>query len=133
MTLLRLAAGTALVSAVTTLASLAPAHAVAMDYRFEVVEAHPAGKNMSDVTVRLMHVPDGKAVTGAIIFQTRVDMGPEGMGEMTGKVSPQAAGSAGLYQFRTETGMEGKWALTLTAKVSGEAATIRGTVTFDAK
>ena len=128
-----MAAGTVLVSAATILGSLAPAHAVESNYRFEVVEAHQAGKNLSDVTVRLMHVPDGKAVTGAIIFQTRVDMGPEGMGEMTGKVSPQAAGSAGLYQFRTETGMAGKWALTLTAKVSGEAETIRGTVTFDAK
>ena len=133
MTPLRFSAGAALASVLTMLLLAAPAHAAAKDYRFEVVQAQPAGKNLTDVTVRLTHIPDGKPVTGAVIFQTKVDMGPSGMGEMTGKVTPQAGDPTGLYRFRTETGMAGKWALTLTAKVQGETDTVRGTATFDAK
>jgi len=133
MTLFRFSAGAAIASVVTILQLTAPAHAAGKDYRFEVVQSRPAGKNLTDITVRLTHAPDGKPVTGAVIFQTKVDMGPSGMGEMTGKVTPQSADPAGLYHFRTETGMAGTWALTLSAKVQGEADTVRGTVTFDAK
>jgi hypothetical protein len=97
------------------------------------LQAQPAGKNLTDVTVRLTHIADGKPVTGAVIFQTKTDMGPSGMGEMTGKVTPRPADPAGLYHFRTETGMAGTWALTLAAKVQGETETVRGTVTYDAK
>jgi hypothetical protein len=129
----RFAAGAATASVVTTLLLVPPAHAAGKDYHFEVVKAQPAGKNLTDVTIRLAHDPDGKPVTGAVIFQTKVDMGPSGMGEMTGKVMPQPADPAGLYHFRTETGMAGTWALTLAAKVQGESDTVRGTVTFDAK
>lgn len=132
MKALHLLAAVAL-TAVAPLLLPAPAHAAASDYRFEIVKADPAGKNLTDVTVRLLHKPDGKPVPGAIIFQTKVDMGPSGMGEMTGKVTPQPADPTGLYRFRTETGMGGSWVLTLSAKVQGEAETVRGTVNFDAK
>ena len=133
MTLLRFSAVALLAPVATMLLFTGPARAAGKDYRFDVVQARPAGKNLTDVTVKLTHVPDGKAVAGAVIFQTKVDMGPSGMGEMTGKVTPQTPDPAGLYHFRTETGMAGTWALTLTAKVQGEADTVRGTVTFDAK
>ena len=129
----RFAAGAALASTLTLLLLAAPGHAAGTDYRFEFVQAKPAGKNLTDVTVKLTHVSDGKPVSGAVIFQTKNDMGPSGMGEMTGKVTPQPADPAGLYNFRTETGMPGTWALTLSAKVQGEAETVRGTVQYDAK
>ena len=133
MTIFRFAPGAAMASVMTMFLLATPARAAGQDYRFEVVQARPAGQNLTDVTVKLTHTPDGRPVTGAIIFQTKVDMGPSGMGEMTGKVAPQTAAAAGLYRFRAETGMAGKWALTLAAKVQGEADTVRGMVTFDAK
>jgi hypothetical protein len=133
MTLLRFPAGALLAPAVTMLLIATPARAAGKDYRFDLVQAQLAGNNLTDVTVKLTHIPDGKTVPGAVIFQTKVDMGPSGMGEMTGKVTPQTPDPAGLYHFRTETGMAGTWALTLAAKVQGEADTVRGTVTFDAK
>ena len=133
MTILRTAAGAAMAFVATMNLLATPAHAAGKDYRFEVVQVQPAGKNLTDVTLKLTHIPDGKPVTGAVIFQTKVDMGPAGMGEMTGKVTPQPADPAGVYRFHTEVGMAGKWALTLAAKVQGEADTVRGTVTFDAK
>ena len=129
----RFAAGAAMVSITAMLPLAASVHAAGTDYRFEVVTTRPAGQNLTDVTVRLTHTPDGKPVGSAVVFQTKVDMGPSGMGEMTGRVTPQPTEPAGLYRFRTETGMPGTWALTLTAKVQGEPETVRGTVTFDAK
>ena len=79
-----------------------------------------------------MHVPDNKPVAGAVLFESKSDMGPSGMAEMPGKVSPLPAEKPGLYHFQIETGMAGKWALNLGAKVQGEADTVRGSVTFDA-
>jgi hypothetical protein len=103
------------------------------DYRFELVQAQPAGPRKTAVTVRLVHVPDSKPVAGAVLFETKSDMGPSGMTEMAGKVSPQPSDQPGLYRFQVETGMAGKWQLALGAKVQGEAGTVRGTVAYEAK
>jgi hypothetical protein len=102
------------------------------DYRFELVQTQPAGPGKTDVTVRLVHVPDSKPVAGAVLFESKTDMGPDGMAEMTGKVTPQPSDKPGLYRFEIETGMAGNWALNLGAKAQGEAGTVRGAVTFKA-
>lgn len=106
--------------------------AAALDYRIELVGAQPAGPGLTDVTVRLVSVRDGKPVADAVIFQTRVDMGPDGMPTMAGNVTPAASDQPGQYRFRAETAMAGGWALTLSAKVQGEQETVRGVVTFKA-
>ena len=112
---------------------LAPATlAAASDYRFEVVGARPAGPGKTDVTVRLVRVRDGRPVPDAVVFQTRADMAPAGMPTMTGNVTAQAGQQPGTYRFQVDTGMAGGWALTLSAKVQGEAETVRSTVTFTA-
>ncbi len=121
--------GAAIVLASTfTLANAAPA-----DYRFELVSTQPAGPGKTTVTVRLLHVPDKKPVEGAVLFETKTDMTPAGMADMTGKVSPLPADQPGLYRFAIETGMAGKWQLVLGAKAQGEVGTIRGTVSYEAK
>ena len=112
---------------------LAPAAlAAASDFRFDVASARPAGPGKTEVTVRLLHLPDNKPVPGAVVFQTRADMAPAGMPTMTGNVAAQAGQQPGAYRFLVETGMAGGWALTLAAKVQGEAETVRSTVTFNA-
>lgn len=112
--------------------------AAAGDYRFEVVGKPTAKAGANTVLVRLVHVPDSKPVSGAIIIQTRADMGPEQMAAMTAPVKtvPAApAGQAGVYAFEIQNGpvwnKPGKWALTLAAKVQGEPDTVRGTVNLD--
>jgi hypothetical protein len=60
-------------------------------------------------------------------------MGPTGMAEMSGKVTPAASDQPGLYGFSIGTGMAGKWELVLTAKVPGEVAPITGKVIYDAR
>jgi hypothetical protein len=103
------------------------------DYRFELVQAQPAGPGKTMITVRLVHVPDSKPIAGAVLFESKTDMGPGGMAEMTGKVSPLPSDQPGIYRFEIETGMAGKWALNLGAKVQGEAGTVRGAVAYEAK
>jgi hypothetical protein len=103
------------------------------DYRFELIQAQPAGPGKTMITVRLVHVPDSKPIAGAVLFESKTDMGPGGMAEMTGKVSPLPSDQPGIYRFEIETGMAGKWALNLGAKVQGEAGTVRGAVAYEAK
>jgi len=103
------------------------------DYRFELVQAQPAGPGKTAVTVRLVHVRDNEPAAGAVLFETKTDMGPGGMAEMTGKVSPLPSDQPGIYRFQVETGMAGKWALNLGAKVQGEAGTVRGSLIYEAK
>lgn len=102
------------------------------DYRFEVAQAQPAGSGKTILTVRLIHVPDKKPVSGAVLFETKADMGPDGMADMAGKVTPLPSDQPGLYRFQVETGMVGKWQLSLGAKIQGETGTVRGTVPFAA-
>ena len=110
----------------------APAFAAATDYKFEVVTAQPAGSQKTDVTVRLVRANDNKPVTNAVIFETHADMGPEGMPTMPGDVTPGAPQPGGAYRFQVATAMAGTWALRLSAKVQGEAQTVKGAVNFKA-
>ncbi len=121
-------------AALLTLSMLGAATAVAApaDYRFELAQVQPAEAGKTDVTVRLVHVPDKKPVAGAVLFETKADMTPAGMTEMTGKVTPLSSDQPGLYRFQVETGMAGKWQLSLSAKVQGEAGTVRGAIPFAA-
>jgi hypothetical protein len=108
------------------------AFAAAKDYKFEFVSAQPAGGGKTDVTVRLVHVPDSKPVPDAVIFETRADMDPEGMPTMAVPVTAGPAGQPGLYKFHAETSMAGTWALTFSAKLQGETETVKGSVNFKA-
>jgi len=121
--------------AIFAAATLAAAHSLAApnDFRFELVRAQPAGPGKTAVTVRLVPVPDNKPVAGAVLFETKTDMGPGGMAEMTGKVSPLSSDQPGIYRFQIETGMAGKWQIALGAKVQGETGTVRGNLVYEAK
>lgn len=121
----------AAVVATATLPAIS-AFAAPSDYKFELVKTEPAGPGKTIVTVRLIHTPDKKPVADAVLFDTKTDMGPSGMGDMSGKVTALPVEQPGLYRLQTETGMEGKWALKLGAKVQGEKDTVRGNLTYTA-
>jgi hypothetical protein len=108
---------------------MAGADAVAGDYRFELAGNPQAAAGKSIVAVRLTHTLNNKPVAGAVIIQTRADMGPDGMKEMTAPVKALPPKEPGVYLFEVEPGMAGGWMLTLAAKVQGEAETVRGSVT----
>lgn len=107
----------------------AGALAAASDYRLELVESPVKSGKTSLFKVRLVHLPDGQSVSGAVISQTRFDMGPEGMAEMTAPAKASATAELGVYQIEAEPSAPGKWALTLTAKIKGEPEAVGGSVT----
>ena len=114
------------------LSGLSPAQAAPQDYRFELAgKPEPAGGGKEVVPVRLVHAPDNKPVTDAVVFESKADMGPAGMPTMTAPIKPLPATQPGIYKFEVEPGMAGAWAITLAAKVQGEAGTVRGSVTTD--
>jgi len=106
--------------------------AAASDYAFEPVT--PEMKKGDDVTVavRLTNKTTGKPVPDAVIFKTRVDMAPDGMAEMESAVEPQPSKEPGVYAFKTDLPMAGRYQLTLSAKVQGEAETVNGKVVIKA-
>jgi hypothetical protein len=103
------------------------------DYVFEPVAVDVKNGSGSQLAVRLVHKPSGKAVEGAVIFRTRLDMSPDAMGEMTANHAAQSGKEPGVYRFNADLTMAGRWALKLMAKVPGESETIEGTVVFTAK
>jgi predicted metal-binding membrane protein len=123
-----LAAWGALMLATTTLTTAAP-----KDYRFETAETQASGPGKTTIVVRLVHVRDKKPVDGAIILESKTDMGPSGMAEMFGKVTAITSDRPGLYRFLIETGMAGKWELILAAKVQGEARPVTDKITYDVR
>ena len=109
------------------------AYAAKGDYVFEPVAIEVRNGKDSELAVRLIHKPSGKPVEGAVIFRTRLDMSPDAMGEMSAKHAAQPAKEPGVYRFKADLTMAGRWALKLMAKVPGESETIEGTVVFKAK
>ena len=103
------------------------------DYRFELID--PAVKAGPDkiITVRLMNQKTGKAVPGAVIFATRLDMAPDAMKEMVTKVTPVAEAEPGTYRFQATLGMAGRWQLTLGAKIQGETGTLENKLAITAQ
>ena len=118
------------------LALIAGAHgadAGAKDYEFQPVSAEVKNGNGSDVAVRLVNKRTGKPVEGAVIFRTRLDMSPDTMDELTAKHATAQSSEPGVYRFKADFTMAGRWALKLQAKVPGETDTVEGTVVFNAK
>ncbi|MCS3760715.1 FixH family protein [Bradyrhizobium centrosematis] len=118
---------TAALAATLSLAASA-AMAGAGDYAFEPVTAQMKKGDDVTLSVRLTNKQTGKPVADAIIFKTRVDMAPDGMAEMESAVAPLPSQEPGIYAFRTDLPMAGRYQVTLSAKVQGEAETVTGKV-----
>jgi hypothetical protein len=114
-------------------ATASTALAGAADYAFEPVKVDVKNGAGSELGVRLVHKPTGKPVSNAVLFRTRLDMGPDNMADMTAQHQTIQATEVGVYRFKADLTMAGGWALRLMAMVPGEAETVQGTVQFQAK
>jgi hypothetical protein len=123
---------TALLGAVFAGASLA-AHAEIKNYEFQLVQPTVQAGSERIVTVRLVDKTTGKAVPGAVIFATRLDMAPDGMQEMVTKVTPMPGTEPGTYRFKATFSMAGRWQLSLGAKVQGETGTVENKLVVTAE
>jgi hypothetical protein len=110
----------------------APAFAAANDYVFEPTAAEVKKGDDIVVTVRLVHKPSGKLVSEAVIIRSRVDMAPDNMADMESPVAPAPASEPGVYAFKTDMPMAGRYLLSLAAKVQGEPETVVGKVVIKA-
>jgi hypothetical protein len=108
------------------------AFAGANDYLFEPVKAEVKKGDDVVVSVRLKHKATGKPVTDAVIVQTRIDMSPDAMGEMASPLTAVPSNEPGVYSFKTDLSMQGRWLLSIAAKVQGEPETVVGKITFRA-
>lgn len=101
-------------------------------YGFELAgPPQSGGAGKSIVAVKLLH--DGKPVTGAVVIQTRADMGPMGMAAMTAPITFMGEQPPGTYRFEVTNGPVWKkpdnWAVSFSAKVQGVTDTVSGSVT----
>lgn len=118
-TSLRAAAmGTALLTVLSV-----SARADTKEYEFQLVDKE-LKQGEAIVSVKLVHKPSGRAISDAVIFAKRIDMGPDKMEGMTAPLQPVASTETGLYRFKTDLTMAGNWALSLGAKVQGEEGTV---------
>ncbi|MDE1936347.1 FixH family protein [Bradyrhizobium sp.] len=122
------------IAALAAMMSLAgsAAFAAASDYAFEPVNAELKKGDDVTVAVRLTNKATGKPVVDAVIFRTRVDMAPDGMAEMESPVTPLPVKDPGVYAFKTDLPMAGRYQLTLSAKMQGEPETVTGKVVIKA-
>ena len=122
---------TAALAATLSLAASA-AIAGAGDYAFEPVTAQMKKGDDVTLSVRLTNKQTGKPVADAVIFKTRVDMAPDGMAEMESAVAPLPSKEPGVYAFKTDLPMAGRYQVTMSVKVQGEPETVTGKVVVTA-
>jgi len=94
------------------------------DYEFRLIGPSVAVGKDRLVTVQLVNKATGKPVPDAVIFAVRLDMAPDSMPEMSTKIVREPGGEPGTYRFKAAFGMEGRWQLSLGAKVQGETGTV---------
>jgi YtkA-like len=98
-------------------------HAEIRDYEFRLVKAEMK-KGDAEVAVRLVNKKTGKLVPNAVIFAKRIDMAPDGMEMMASSIEQLPSTEPGVYRFKTELSMQGRWQLSLGAKLQGENGSV---------
>jgi hypothetical protein len=101
-----------------------PAFADIKDYEFQLVQSEVKQGNGVNVEVRLLNNKTKKPVSDAVIFAKRIDMAPDGMATMASPIELLPPPSPGVYRFKTDLTMAGRWQLSLSAKVQGESGTV---------
>jgi hypothetical protein len=104
-------------------AASSAAYAEIRDYEFRLVKAE-AKQGDAEVAVRLVNKKSGKAIPDAVIIAKRIDMAPDGMAMMASPIEQLPSTEPGVYRFRTNLTMAGRWQLSLGAKVQGENGSV---------
>jgi YtkA-like len=94
------------------------------DYEFQLVQSEMKKGDGAIVAVRLVNKKSGKLVPDAVIFAKRIDMAPDAMQEMMAPLEQLPSTEPGVYRFKTNLMMQGRWQLSLGAKVQGEEGTV---------
>ncbi|MGE5389400.1 MAG: FixH family protein [Hyphomicrobiales bacterium] len=101
------------------------------DYEFKLVREH-VKKGQAIVDIRLIHKPEDRAVSDAVIFAVRLDMAPDDMEQMTSAIEPVKSPEPGVYRFKVDLTDEGRWRVSLAAKIQGETETLQSRLVLKA-
>lgn len=102
------------------------------DYKFELVDQTIQAGPDKVIAVKLINTKTGKPVPDAVIFASRLDMAPDGMQEMATKIAQMPVSEPGVYKFKANVSMAGRWQLSLGAKVQGETGTVENKLVITA-
>lgn len=116
-------AALAVLVALSWTATPSPVLADVKNYEFRLVQGE-VKKGDAVVAVRLVDKRSGKPVPDAVISAKRIDMAPDGMETMASPIEQMPSTEPGVYRFKTNLSMEGRWRLSLAAKIQGETGTL---------
>ncbi len=125
-------AALAVLAGLSWAAIASPALADVADFEFQLVQSEVKKGNGATVAVRLVNKKTGQPVPGAVIAAKRIDMAPDAMAEMVSPLEQLPATEPGVYRFKTNLSMVGRWQLSLGAKVQGETGTIQSKLVLKA-
>jgi len=124
ITLMRRSALTAALIGLLFVGLATPSLAGVQDYEFQLVQSEVKKGDRTIIAVRLVNKGSGKAVPDAVIAAKRIDMAPDGMADMAGRIEQLPSTEPGVYRFKANLSMQGSWQLSLAAKVQGENGTV---------
>jgi hypothetical protein len=101
------------------------------DYEFKLVREQ-VKKGQAIVDIRLIHKPEDRAVSDAVIFAVRLDMAPDDMEQMTSAIEAVKSPVPGVYRFKVDLTDEGRWRISLAAKIQGETETLQSRLVLKA-
>ena len=101
-----------------------PVLADVKDYEFKLVQTEMKKGEGAIIAVQLTNKKTGKPVADAVIFAKRIDMAPDGMASMAETIEQMPSQEPGIYRFKTNLTMAGRWQLSLGAKVQGETGSV---------
>ncbi|TDH62099.1 hypothetical protein E2C06_13015 [Dankookia rubra] len=106
------------------------------NYQFQVLDQQVRPSTNAEVRVLLVHLPDGRPVTGAVITNHKFEMSMPNAKIITtlmveGVGTPPVATveeDNGVYLVHSVVPMAGSWTMVLEARVPGESVSIQGSV-----
>lgn len=116
----------------TWMAALSPAFADVKDFEFRLVQSEVKKGDGALIAVQLVNKKTGKPVPDAVIAAKRIDMAPDGMATMDSPLEAMPSTEPGVYRFKTNLSMAGRWQLSLAAKVQGETGTVQSKLVLKA-
>ena len=117
---------------ILSFASVSSVQADVKDYEFQLLQSEVKKGDGAVVAVRLVNKKTGKAVPDAVIFAKRIDMAPDAMKEMVAPLEALPSTEPGVYRFKTNLSMQGRWQLSLGAKVQGESGSVQSKLVLKA-
>lgn len=96
------------------------AGAAAQDYQLTLLNSDIRQGREAMVELRLTDRRSGAPVSDAIIFNTALDMAPDGMPDMGTAIEPVGSSEPGIYHFKADLSMAGGWRLRIGLMIQGE-------------